>query len=277
MDDIAHNVGLFSVLPYLAVAVAFLVARTRAIDDGVPAAGPREDGRFTSTLPTLSARHMAEVGLLALHLSSAVGLVLCCAAACCAALLDPRMYHLRLSHTLACAACSILGSVPADANDHIYCTRLANNAAHSAMRGYTGVCVGALHNIICMFPQSLTLNRVGRWWWVVMGRGGGGIGGGAWEGLVRVAVCSTCMCAAPERHAGLLLRPRGAQCSRAWCLNLTRTRHASHLLMTWRLAWQRPLARDSAEDRQSRIRLTLQAEEPQQMGPSDSHISTNLE
>ena len=46
-------------------------------------------------------------------------------------------------------------SCPIAANDHIYCSRLANDAVHSAMRGYTGVCVGAIHNIICMLPSKL--------------------------------------------------------------------------------------------------------------------------
>jgi 6-phosphofructokinase 1 len=45
--------------------------------------------------------------------------------------------------------------VPVDPNDHIYCSRLANDAVHSAMRGYTGVCVGAIHNVICMLPSKL--------------------------------------------------------------------------------------------------------------------------
>ena len=49
----------------------------------------------------------------------------------------------------------IIRSVPPTPNDHIYCARLANNAVHTAMRGYTGVCVGAIHNIICMLPSKL--------------------------------------------------------------------------------------------------------------------------
>ena len=39
----------------------------------------------------------------------------------------------------------------------MYCVRLANDAVHTAMRGYTGVCVGALHNVICMLPSRLGL------------------------------------------------------------------------------------------------------------------------
>jgi len=49
----------------------------------------------------------------------------------------------------------IIRSVPIRPNDHIYCARLARDAVHTAMRGYTGVCVGALHNIIVIMPSSL--------------------------------------------------------------------------------------------------------------------------
>ena len=49
----------------------------------------------------------------------------------------------------------IIRSVPPTPNDHIFCTRLANNAVHSAMRGYTGVCVGAIHNIIVILKSKL--------------------------------------------------------------------------------------------------------------------------
>jgi len=40
-------------------------------------------------------------------------------------------------------------------NDHIYCARLARDAVHTAMRGYTGVCVGPIHNIIVIIPSEL--------------------------------------------------------------------------------------------------------------------------
>mmetsp|Transcript_117061 Transcript_117061/g.342887 ORF Transcript_117061/g.342887 Transcript_117061/m.342887 type:complete len:489 (-) Transcript_117061:147-1613(-) len=40
-------------------------------------------------------------------------------------------------------------------NDHIYCARLARDAVHTAMRGYTGVCVGPIHNIIVIMPSEL--------------------------------------------------------------------------------------------------------------------------
>ncbi|CAL1162560.1 unnamed protein product [Cladocopium goreaui] len=36
----------------------------------------------------------------------------------------------------------IIRSVVIRPNDHIYCSRLARDAVHTAMRGYTGVCVG---------------------------------------------------------------------------------------------------------------------------------------
>lgn len=49
----------------------------------------------------------------------------------------------------------IIRSVPITPNDHIYCARLANNAVHTAMRGYTGVCVGAVHNIIIILKSKL--------------------------------------------------------------------------------------------------------------------------
>ena len=45
--------------------------------------------------------------------------------------------------------------MPIAPNDHIYCSRLANNAVHTAMRGYTGVCVGAIHNVIVILKSKL--------------------------------------------------------------------------------------------------------------------------
>lgn len=39
--------------------------------------------------------------------------------------------------------------------DHIYSTRLATNAVHTAMRGYTGVCVGAIHNVVVILKSKL--------------------------------------------------------------------------------------------------------------------------
>jgi 6-phosphofructokinase 1 len=49
----------------------------------------------------------------------------------------------------------IIRSVPIKPNDHIYCSRLARDAVHTAMRGYTGVCVGAIHNVIVILPSKL--------------------------------------------------------------------------------------------------------------------------
>lgn len=40
-------------------------------------------------------------------------------------------------------------------NDHIYCSRLARDAVHTAMRGYTGVCVGPINNVIVIMPAKL--------------------------------------------------------------------------------------------------------------------------
>merc|ERR1711862_2956 len=53
----------------------------------------------------------------------------------------------------------IIRSVPIKPNDHIYCSRLARDAVHTAMRGYTGVCVGPIHNIIVIVPAKLIAGR----------------------------------------------------------------------------------------------------------------------
>lgn len=47
----------------------------------------------------------------------------------------------------------IIRSCPIMPNDHIYCTRLAHDAVHTAMRGYTGVCIGAINNVISIVPS----------------------------------------------------------------------------------------------------------------------------
>eukprot|EP00927_Polykrikos_kofoidii_P082668 TRINITY_DN8268_c0_g1_i1.p1 TRINITY_DN8268_c0_g1~~TRINITY_DN8268_c0_g1_i1.p1 ORF type:complete len:459 (+),score=82.25 TRINITY_DN8268_c0_g1_i1:79-1455(+) len=47
----------------------------------------------------------------------------------------------------------IIRSVPATPTDHIYCSRLANDAVHTAFRGYSGVCVGPIHEVICLVPS----------------------------------------------------------------------------------------------------------------------------
>jgi len=49
----------------------------------------------------------------------------------------------------------IVRSCPIRPIDHVYCLRLASDAVHTGMRGYSGVCVGAMHNTICIFPSSL--------------------------------------------------------------------------------------------------------------------------
>lgn len=48
----------------------------------------------------------------------------------------------------------IIRSVPADPNDHIFCGRMARDAVHTAMRGYSGVCVGPMHNIMVIVPST---------------------------------------------------------------------------------------------------------------------------
>lgn len=53
----------------------------------------------------------------------------------------------------------IIRSVPIRPNDHIFCGRLARDAVHTAMRGYTGVCVGSLHNIIVIMPSHLIAGK----------------------------------------------------------------------------------------------------------------------
>lgn len=49
----------------------------------------------------------------------------------------------------------IIRSAPVKAQDHVFCGRLATDAVHTAMRGYTGVCVGPIHNIVCLLPCRL--------------------------------------------------------------------------------------------------------------------------
>merc|ERR1712232_787341 len=53
----------------------------------------------------------------------------------------------------------IIRSVPVMPNDHIYCSRLAHDAVHTAMRGYTGVVVGAIHNIVVIVPSKFIAGR----------------------------------------------------------------------------------------------------------------------
>lgn len=49
----------------------------------------------------------------------------------------------------------ILRSVPIRPLDHVYCGQLSRGAVHVAMRGYTGVCVGALHKIEVIMPSKI--------------------------------------------------------------------------------------------------------------------------
>ncbi|CAK0800514.1 unnamed protein product [Prorocentrum cordatum] len=49
----------------------------------------------------------------------------------------------------------IIRSIPVRPIDHIYCSQLARGAAHVAMRGYTGVCVGALNRIEVIIPSTI--------------------------------------------------------------------------------------------------------------------------
>lgn len=49
----------------------------------------------------------------------------------------------------------IVRSVAATPTDHEFCTRLAHNAVHAAMRGYTGVTIGQVHNFIVMVPTEV--------------------------------------------------------------------------------------------------------------------------
>lgn len=48
----------------------------------------------------------------------------------------------------------ILRSHPVNANDHIFCSRLARDAVHCAMRGYTGVSVGPINGTIGIIPMK---------------------------------------------------------------------------------------------------------------------------
>jgi len=82
----------------------------------------------------------------------------------------------------------IIRSVPANPIDHIYCSRLANNAVHTAMRGYTGVCVGAIHNIIVIFKSKL-------------------IASGKKQLKLKSSTWQTCMqiCAMPDKLTGMHL------------------------------------------------------------------------
>ena len=48
----------------------------------------------------------------------------------------------------------IIRSVPATSSDKLFCTRMAHEAVHAAMRGYSGICVGAIHDYMCMVAMA---------------------------------------------------------------------------------------------------------------------------
>jgi len=85
----------------------------------------------------------------------------------------------------------IIRSVPPTPNDHIYCARLANNAVHTAMRGYTGVCVGAIHNIIVILKSKL----------IASGKKQLKIKSSTWQSCVQV-------CSMPEVLTGMSAPPQ---------------------------------------------------------------------
>jgi len=80
----------------------------------------------------------------------------------------------------------IIRSVPVRPNDHIYCSRLAHDAVHTAMRGYTGVCVGAIHNIIIIMPSKL----------IAKGKKKVSVKSSAWQSCVQ-------SCSMPHQLAGI--------------------------------------------------------------------------
>jgi len=69
----------------------------------------------------------------------------------------------------------IIRSCTIRANDHIYCTRLARDAVHTAMRGYTGVVVGPIHNVIVLVPSKL----------IAMGKRKVSVNSSAWQSCVQ--------------------------------------------------------------------------------------------
>jgi 6-phosphofructokinase 1 len=46
----------------------------------------------------------------------------------------------------------MIRSVPANANDTLYCMQLGQNAVHGTMAGYTGFSVGLCNNKMCLLP-----------------------------------------------------------------------------------------------------------------------------
>eukprot|EP01063_Lacrimia_lanifica_P041049 TRINITY_DN947_c0_g1_i1.p1 TRINITY_DN947_c0_g1~~TRINITY_DN947_c0_g1_i1.p1 ORF type:complete len:511 (+),score=164.75 TRINITY_DN947_c0_g1_i1:51-1535(+) len=47
----------------------------------------------------------------------------------------------------------IIRSVPATPNDNLFCSRMAIESVHVAMRGYSGVCIGAIHGYMTVLPM----------------------------------------------------------------------------------------------------------------------------
>ncbi len=52
----------------------------------------------------------------------------------------------------------IIRSVPANANDSVYCTNLAHTAVHAAMAGKTDLCVGLLYDTLIHLPIPLVIS-----------------------------------------------------------------------------------------------------------------------
>jgi len=53
----------------------------------------------------------------------------------------------------------IIRSQPANANDSLYCSRLAANAVHAAMGGKTGMLIGLVHNYYAHIPIKMAVSR----------------------------------------------------------------------------------------------------------------------
>mmetsp|Transcript_72628 Transcript_72628/g.203937 ORF Transcript_72628/g.203937 Transcript_72628/m.203937 type:complete len:243 (+) Transcript_72628:292-1020(+) len=80
----------------------------------------------------------------------------------------------------------IIRAVPIQPSDHIYCSHLSCDAVHTAMRGYTGVCVGPVHNVIVVMPSNL----------IARGKRKVGIHSSSWQSCCHV-------CKMPASLAGL--------------------------------------------------------------------------
>jgi 6-phosphofructokinase 1 len=52
----------------------------------------------------------------------------------------------------------IVRSVPANAQDNVYCSRLAQSAVHAAMAGKTGMLVGRWHGSFVHLPLELVIH-----------------------------------------------------------------------------------------------------------------------